>query len=119
MARGRLSKQEKYVIEGMLKDKHSIAQIAKELGRTEKSVETYANSIEKPKPKKKKNKKEEPAKPLIAKDLMVNVTAMKKSKGVSMMTEAASQRGDVSKNKDSVSISRTAKNAIFKINDDQ
>ena len=48
MARGRLSKQEKYVIEGMLKDKHSIAQIAKELGRTEKSVETYANSIEKP-----------------------------------------------------------------------
>ena len=117
MARGRLSKQEKYVIEGMLKDTHSIAQIAKELGRTETSVETYANSIEKPKPKKKKNKKEEPAKPLIAKDLMVNVTAMKRSKGVSMMTEAASQRGDA--NKESTTISRTAKNAIFKINDDQ
>ena len=48
---------------------------------------------------------------------MVNVTAMKRSKGVSMMTEAASQRGDA--NKESTTISRTAKNAIFKINDDQ
>ena len=100
----------------MIKDKHSIAEIAKELGRTEKSVETYAKTIEKPKPKK---KKQEPAKPLIAKDLMVNVTAMKKSKGVSMMTEAASQRGDVSKSKDSVTISRTARDAIFKINNDE
>tara|TARA_R100000988_G_scaffold85439_1_gene48337 strand:+ start:1000 stop:1356 length:357 start_codon:yes stop_codon:yes gene_type:complete len=118
MPRGRLSKQEKYIIEGMIKDNHSIAEIAKELGRTEKSVETYAKTIEKPKPKKKK-KKQEPAKPLIAKDLMVNVTAMKKSKGVSMMTEAASQRGDVSKNKDSVTISRTARDAIFKINNDE
>jgi hypothetical protein len=50
---------------------------------------------------------------------MVNVTAMKKSKGVSMMTEAASQRGDVSKSKDSVTISRTARDAIFKINNDE
>ena len=32
MAKGRLTKQEKYVIEGMLKDKFSVSQIAKELG---------------------------------------------------------------------------------------
>jgi len=116
MARGRLSKHEKYIIEGMIKDSHTIAEIAKELGRTEKSVETYAKTIDKQKQKKKK-KKEEAPKPLIAKDLMVNVTAMKRSKGVSMMTEAASQRGDAVKGSDTVS--RTAKNAIFKINDDQ
>ena len=35
MAKGRLTKSEKYIIEGMLKDKYSVGQIAEELGRTE------------------------------------------------------------------------------------
>jgi len=56
MARGRLSKHEKYIIEGMIKDSHTIAEIAKELGRTEKSVETYAKTVRKTKQKKKKKK---------------------------------------------------------------
>ena len=48
---------------------------------------------------------------------MVNITAAKKSSGVSIMTEAASQRGDLSTSSNTVS--RTAKNSIYKINDNE
>ena len=117
MAKGRLSKQEKYVIEGMLKDDYSVSDIAKELGRTEKAVQTYAGTTQRAAKKKKRAKKQQPPKPAKAKDLMVNITAAKKSKGVSIMTEAASQRGDL---KDSANtVSRTAKNAIYKISDNE
>ena len=117
MAKGRLSKQEKYVIEGMLKDNYSVSDIAKELGRTEKTVRAHAGTTQTTIKKKKRVKKQEPPKPAKAKDLMVNTTAIKKSSGVSIMTEAASQRGDLGD--DSGTISRTAKNAIYKISDNE
>jgi IS30 family transposase len=117
MAKGRLSKQEKYIIEGMLKDNYSTSDIAKELGRTEKTVQAHVGKTQTTIKKKKKAKKQEPPKPAKAKDLMVNITAAKKSKGVSIMTEAASQRGDLNSNSNTVS--RTAKNAIYKINDNE
>ena len=41
MARGKLTQSEKYIIEGMLKDKYTPEDIAKELGRTKKTVENY------------------------------------------------------------------------------
>ena len=117
MAKGRLSKQEKYVIEGMLKDNYSVSDIAKELGRTERAVQTYARATQATVKKKKRARKQEPPKPAKAKDLMVNITAMKKSSGVSIMTEAASQRGDLDSSSNTVS--RTAKNAIYKISDNE
>tara|TARA_R110000851_G_scaffold326510_1_gene495219 strand:- start:129 stop:482 length:354 start_codon:yes stop_codon:yes gene_type:complete len=117
MAKGRLSKQEKYVIEGMLKDDYSVSDIAKELGRTERAIKSYSNAAQAAIKKKKKPKKQEPPKPAKAKDLMVNITAAKKSSGVSIMTEAASQRGDLSTSSNTVS--RTAKNSIYKINDNE
>ena len=55
MAKGRLTKQEKYVIEGMLKDKFSVSQIAKELGRTQKTIQSYSETIKPEKPKKSRN----------------------------------------------------------------
>ena len=81
MAKGRLSKQEKYVIEGMLKDNYSVSDIAKELGRTEKTIRAHAGTTQTTIKKKKRVKKQEPPKPAKAKDLMVNTTAVKKSKG--------------------------------------
>ena len=44
MAKGRLSKQEKYVIEGMLKDNYSVSDIAKELGRRWASIDPAVKS---------------------------------------------------------------------------
>ena len=115
MAKGRLTKQEKYVIEGMLKDKFSVSQIAKELGRTQKTVQAYSETIKTEKPKKKKVK---PQKTTVAraKDLMVHETALKRDKGVSIMTEAASARGD--ENSD-LGPSRVSKGAIYKINENE
>ena len=51
-----------------------------------------------------------------AKDLMVHETALKRDKGVSIMTEAASARGD--ENSD-LGPSRVSKGAIYKINENE
>ena len=92
MARGRLTKNEKYLIEGMHKDNISVSDIADELGRTQRTIQKYiegmkSNQISKPK---KKKKKTSTPKPIIAKDLIINETVAKRQKGVSIMTEAAS-----------------------------
>ena len=113
MAKGRLTKSEKYIIEGMLKDKHSVGQIAEELGRTEKTVEKYQAVVKaKLRPSKKKVKKKDPPKMAKAKDLMVNETALKKNSGVSIMTEGASARGD---EKEAAAPSRMSHGAIYRI----
>jgi predicted transcriptional regulator len=114
MAKGRLSKQEKYIIEGMLKDNYSASNIAKELGRTEKTILSYSKTANKS--KKKKPKPSEPVVPAKAKDLMVHETALKKDKGVSIMTESASARGDINSD---LSPSRMSKGAIYKIKKDE
>jgi len=113
MVKGRLTKSEKYIIEGMLKDKYSVGQIAEELGRTEKTVEKYQAVVRaKSRPSKKKAKKQDPPQMARAKDLMVNETAAKKDSGVSIMTEGASARGD---EKQAISPSRMSHGAIYKI----
>lgn len=118
MAKGRLTKTEKYIIEGMHKDKAEIADIANELGRTEATVKKYIDQLPKPesksKPKKKKNK---PPKTLKAKDLIVNQTMAKREKGVAIMTEAASSRADATR--DVTPHSRFFAGAVQKINPDE
>ena len=47
MARGKLTQSEKYIIEGMLKDKHASSEIAKELGRTKNTIENYQAEVKK------------------------------------------------------------------------
>ena len=110
MARGKLTQSEKYIIEGMLKDKHETEEIAKELGRTKKTVENYRNEIKRKVAKQKAKKTE--VKVLKAKDLMVNKTLAKKERGVSVMTEAASARGDGNQE---LTPSRMSQGAIHKI----
>tara|TARA_R110002020_G_C16157627_1_gene763129 strand:- start:260 stop:625 length:366 start_codon:yes stop_codon:yes gene_type:complete len=116
MARGKLTQNEKYIIEGMLKDKHAPEEIAKELGRTKKTVENYRSEIKrkatKQKIKKARKAKEAETQPLKAKDLMVNKTLAKKETGVSVMTEAASARGDGNQE---LTPSRMSQGAIYKI----
>ena len=116
MARGKLTQNEKYIIEGMLKDKHTPEEIAKELGRTKKTVENYRSEIKrkatKQKTKKAQKAKEAKSQPLTAKDLMVNKTLAKKERGVSVMTEAASARGDGNQE---LTPSRMSQGAIYKI----
>ena len=117
MARGKLTQGEKYIIEGMLKDKHTPSEIAKELGRAKKTVETYQGEIkkraEKQKVKRQAKKQAEKTSDIPrAKDLMAKETVLKKSGGVSIMTEAASARGDEEMEGSS---SRMSKGAIYKI----
>ena len=116
MARGKLTQNEKYIIAGMLKDKHAPEGIARELGRTKKTVENYRNEIKrkaaKQKTKKAQKEKEAGGQVLKAKDLMVNKTLAKKEQGVSVMTEAASARGDENQE---LTPSRMSQGAIHKI----
>ena len=117
MARGKLTQSEKYIIEGMLKDKHASSEIAKELGRTKKTIENYQAEVKKRASKqnvKRQAKKQAEKESDIprAKDLMGKETVLKKSGGVSIMTEAASARGDESVE---ASPSRMSKGAIYRI----
>ena len=101
----------------MLKDKYSLEDIAKELGRTKKTVENCRNEIKRKAAKQKikkhaKSQDPEAAKILKAKDLIVHETMQKKDKGVSVMTEAASARGDEKQDR---APSRMSQGAIYKI----
>ena len=64
------------------------------------------------KTKKAQKAKEAETQSLKAKDLMVNKTLAKKSKGVAVMTEAASARGDENQE---LTPSRMSQGAIYKI----
>ena len=121
MAKGKLTQNEKYVIEGMFKDKHTADDIAKELGRTKQTIEKYQGEV-KDRAKKRKIKsqakeaKTKEEKVLTAKDLMVHETVVKKDEGVSIMTEGASARGDEEK---VGAPSRMSHGAIHKIDGSQ
>ena len=121
MAKGKLTQNEKYVIEGMSKDKHTAGDIAKELGRTKQTIEKYQGEVKNRAKKQKiksqaKEAKAKEEKVLTAKDLMVHKTMVKKEEGVSIMTEAASARGDEEKGS---APSRMSQGAIHKIDESQ
>ena len=121
MAKGRLTQNEKYIIEGMSKDKHTPEDIAKELGRTQKTIERYQDKVSKSSKKKIKKQAKKSAEKaadvvLKAKDLMVRKTLAKQADGVSIMTEAASARGDEPAD---LEPSRTFRNAIYRPNTDE
>ena len=86
MAKGRLSKSEKYVIEGMFEDGHSFEEIAVETGRTGTTIEKHLRTVARD--------AVEPDPPQENKGLFVRKTAAKNNKGVSIMTEAESTRGE-------------------------
>ena len=121
MARGKLTQNEKYIIEGMLKDSCAIKDIATELGRAQKTIEKYKSEVKKKNNKLKikkaaKKSADKASTVLKTKDLIVNKTQGKKSDGVSIMTEAASARGD---GPSDLEPSRTFKNAIYRPNTEE
>lgn len=115
MAKGRLTKNEKYIIEGMLKDNHTLAEVAKEVGRAQKTIEKYQRETKKKRARKKAGDAAKGA-ALKAKDLMVRKTMGKNSDGVAIMTEAASAKGD---NPIDLEPSRTFRDAIYRPNSDE
>ncbi len=102
MKSGPLNNIEKYCIQGMLADEKSHEEIAEELDRKLTSVKNY---IEKYKASLKKIQ--------TAKDMMVTKTAGKGNKGVTVMTQAASERADNRQKK--VGMGEAAKKSIHKI----
>jgi len=118
MARGKLTQNEKYIIEGMKKDGISAADIASNIGRAQKTVQRHLDStVQQAKPIAKKKQKTTEAKQVTAKDLIVNKTVGKGESGVAIMTEAASSRGDESRERGAPS--RLSNGAIQKIYPDE
>lgn len=115
MARGKLTKSEKYIIDGMNRDGHSAKEIAKEIGRTEATVQKTLDemSAQRKKKKRKEQAKKEAPKRLTAKDMMINETTAKRERGVAIMTRAASSRADETRQS---GVSRTYTKAVQKIN---
>ena len=115
MARGKLTKSEKYIIEGMNRDGHSAKEIAQEIGRTEPTVQKTLDQLDKERKKKKRKEqaKKQVPKRLTAKDMIINETTAKRERGVAIMTRAASSRADETRQS---GVSRTYTKAVQKIN---
>jgi len=111
MPKGRLSQNEKYIIEGMFDDGKSFEEISVAVERTSATVEKHIRSLatedneEEAAPKKGKNKVP-----------MLRRTATGQ-KGVSIMTDAASSISDLKRNSQST-IKKRFKGTIHKISDD-
>jgi hypothetical protein len=85
----------------------SVKDIALELGLAEAVVEGILAIKPEPKPKKMSK----------SQNLMIRHTSNKKTNNVSIMTEGASQLNDEFKKKLGPTVSRTAKNSIYRPND--
>lgn len=103
----KLSKTEKYAIQWLSYQGLDTASISKELKISETSIN---NVLEKNQHINGDNKVKSGSEPVKnkSKTLMINQTAVKKTKSVSIMTEAASQQGDEARKK--VSIRNNNKN---------
>ena len=99
----KLSKTEKYAIQWLAYQGFDVASISKELKISETSIN---NILEKNQHINADNKVPSGSEPVgknnKSKTLMINETAVKKTKSVSVMTEAASQQGDEARKKISV-----------------
>jgi|TARA_R110002110_G_scaffold381545_1_gene592439 IS30 family transposase len=117
MAKGKLTKSEKYIIEGMKNDDYSAKEIADEIGRREPTVQKAIDEINRQsKKRKQKAKKKDTPKRLTAKDMIINETTSKRERGVAIMTMAASSRADESRQS---GVSRTFEKAVQKIKRDE
>ena len=110
--KGKMNKTEKYCIEKMVAEGTEISEIAEFLGRTEKTVEKFAStlSVAQTDERPKKNKNEA---------LFVRNTVSKGNKGVSVMTESESTRGEKKKKRDPKAIIPSLRDKIHKIHEDE
>ncbi len=114
MKTGRLSIQEKYVIQGMIAANKTVDEISQELDRTEKTVQNYIDkelnniceTVAKTKVQSSKKKK----------GRSLDMMTSPKNKGVVIMTEGASQRGENFKNKKNTASKFIAGN-VYRISD--
>ncbi len=111
MAKGRLGKAEKYIIEGMFNDGHTADEIVEETGRSKAVVEKYiteqGGSFD-PATKKGKNSTQ-----------FLRRTASKNDGGVSIMTENESTRYEMEKGQNQSKIVPKLKVAIHTIHDEE
>ena len=89
----KLSNTEKFCIQGMLQNNKSFEDIAQELDRPLNMIQEYPATLE---TSLKKTKKVAKPKPPTALDLIATKTAGGR-KGVAIMTQGASEKGDASK----------------------
>lgn len=102
MAKGRLSNAEKFTIEVMSHEgEKSVEEIASFLGRTQKAVKSYLETLE---PTEDDNKTQ-----------FIRQTAQRGSKSVSIMTEAESSRGEMRRAKSPDKIRQRFQDTIHSI----
>ncbi len=124
MTKGRLTTNEKYIIQGMKHEGKSVEDIASQLGRTEKSVQKYLDGeLDKLHSQVAINKMNEgqppQAKKYTAKDLMVTSTEEGKKGTVVIMTEAASMKSDKAKETYQGRVNRVFDKNIVRISDNK
>lgn len=88
----RLNKTQEYAILWLNKQGHSVEEISKETGATIKQIESTLSKNPEP-----VSKPPEPSAPKTSKDFMITQTSAKNNRGVSIMTEAASQMNDAAR----------------------
>lgn len=110
-----LSNNEKYIVQGMLKDGISLKEISEALDKPYKAIQYYVSQykdslakieankeeqakkeeVEQKKPKKPKKVPKYDTKPVPAGDLFAYHTQMKKNRGIAVLTEAAAEKADI------------------------
>ena len=118
---GRLTTQDKYIIQGMRHEGKSVEDIASFLDRSEKSVNNYLSGeldkIHDNVALKQLNDSQPDVPRLTSKELMINVTEEGRKGTVAIMTEAASQRGDAHKQKNMGRVNRVFDKNIVRLSD--
>tara|TARA_R110002020_G_scaffold55309_2_gene153579 strand:+ start:5876 stop:6196 length:321 start_codon:yes stop_codon:yes gene_type:complete len=97
----KLTKTEKFCIEGMLSNDMSVSEVCKTLDRDQELVEAYVEELEQAYDQ--------------GNTAIINET-LNGNKGVAIMTEAASQRIDEARNEHSPTENRITKTSIHQIN---
>jgi len=93
MAKGRLSKAEKFTIETMYEQDNEIDEIADFLGRSSQAVQKHVDSVFEPEEEvQEESGKKNPTQ-------FVRRTAAQNNRGVSIMTEAESSRSELTRGK--------------------
>ena len=107
----RLNKTQKYAIQWMTDNGHSVEEVVKELKLPEKTV---SNFVEKHTKVSKESSVKTTSGPVNSKDLMIRHTSSKNDNTVAIMTKEASEVNDAFKKTSENTASRHSKN-IYKI----
>jgi len=116
---GKLTMNDKYIIQGMRHEGKSVSDIASHLDRTEKSIQNYLDGeLDRIHNQVVSNQLNDTPK-LTAKDLMITSTEEGRKGTIAIMTEAASQKGDKRKEEYKGRVNRVFDKNLVRLSDNK